>query len=90
MSTVPKNAESRMRKTGKHALAALGVGVVLTVLLALLMGAVSLLDDFLNGEPISLQGAVFQAREGLITAGLCVIPVVFLLTFALLQRIRIK
>ena len=81
---------SLMSITGRNALTALGVGIIATVPVALLLGVARLFFDSMDNKDLDFAAAGNQILGGLIGLGICITPVVFILTFALLQRIRIR
>ncbi|MDM7921544.1 MAG: hypothetical protein QUS14_04515 [Pyrinomonadaceae bacterium] len=94
-----EQAETRstMSITGKSALQALGIaiiGVLLLTVIYTLMGAVFDMTAayFETNTPGSfeLESAFLRAIDFVKTLGICAGPVIFLLTFALLQRFRIR
>ena len=82
-----------MNTTGKNFLIALSVAVVITTVLTAiytLMAAMIASSDgtFNSISVIEWAGAKFFSLFKMI--GVCAVPIVFLITFALLQRFRIK
>ena len=81
---------SMMQITGRNALTALGVGLgfaVLITCLYLVLGSFSLLEEPVNFTFGSLLSEAVRLFEHV---SLCTVPIGFLVSFALLQRFRIK
>lgn len=79
-----------MKLTGRNALQALGIALVAVALLSLAYSLMSIFFDL--SDPAGFDFSVFLNRvRGLfMSVGTCAGPVVFILAFALLQRLKIK
>lgn len=85
---------SRMNITGKNFLFALLIALIITLAITMIYLLMSLFLSLNGKEKVDITEAMNILRQMFLpifqTIGICVAPIVFLLTFALLQRIRIK
>ena len=81
---------SRMQVTGRNALVAVLIAFVLVTLLTCLYAFMGVTLSKLNGDETSLPWILEQTIGMFKMVGLCAGPIVFLLSFALLQRFRIN
>lgn len=77
-------------KTGRNALHALGIALLAVTLLTIVYSSMSIYFDVL--DPAGFSFEVFSKRVLVLfqSVGICAGPIVFILAFALLQRLRVK
>ena len=85
-----QDPSSNMRLTGWNALIALGITIFLLVAICTVYGFLYLLGSMISGNDVSIwkfPSYVATVIQGL---GWCFGPMIFIPSFALLQRFRIK
>lgn len=87
--TENETEKSRMSITGRNALHALGIALVGVILLTLLYGIVIAGIRFFDTGQVDPSRLLYDAFGLFQFIGICAGPVIFLLGFALLQRIRL-
>ena len=89
---MPEN--NRINITGKNALIALLVAFIATIVLTIIYSSMALFFYFDGNNNISITGITDYLRKAFAQTfkqiSLCAVPIVFLLSFALLQRFRVK
>lgn len=86
------NEESNMKMTGKNFLLASLVALIAIVLITLMYSLIGFLGNAsINGDFTTAFSSINRMFFPLLrSVGICVAPIAFLITFALLQRFRIK
>ena len=86
--------ESEIKITGKNFLIALLIAFIITIILTFVYSCMAFVLNFDTKEEISISGIITYFIQPFVnlfkTVGICFAPIVFLLSFALLQRFRIK
>ena len=90
-STMQERSEKTLtRITGKSVLYSLGIALIGVVLLAFVYGLMNTIVRVWNGgEQVELGTFLFDVFGFFKLMGVCAGPIIFLLSFALLQRIRL-
>jgi len=85
---------SRMSITGKNSLIALLIAFTLTVVLTFIYSCMASFLNFNTTEDVNVLAVIDSLSQAFVSlfkfVGMCAAPIVFLLSFALLQRFRIK
>ena len=83
-----------MNITGKNFLIALLIALIITIVLTFVYSCAALFLNFSTGEDINISEAVKHLGQSFVgffqLIGICVVPIGFIFSFALLQRFRIK
>lgn len=79
-----------MKITGKNFLIALLIAFIITVILTVVYLCAAFLLNLNTTQEFNVSVIVTYLTQGFVTVGVCFAPIVFLLSFALLQRFRIK
>ena len=86
--------KNRINVTGKNALVALLIAFIITIVVTIIYSLMALFFYFDGNNNISIAGMTGYLGKAFVQTlkqiGLCALPVVFLLSFALLQRFRVK
>jgi hypothetical protein len=86
--------KNRINVTGKNALVALLIAFIITIVVTIIYSLMALFFYFEGNNNISIAGVTDYLRKASVQTlkqiGLCTLPVGFLLSFALLQRFRVK
>ena len=81
---------SQMSITARNALIGLLIAVLVAVLLGSVYGVMSIVMDLTTNANIDIWIVLIRAIYVLKSVGMCIVPIVFIFAFALLQRFRIK
>ena len=84
-----KDRPSLMSISGRNAFWALVVGLIANLALLIFVLIIRAAMDFAENRPMDVWLVITGFGESFATIGICVVPIVFLLTFALLQRIKL-
>lgn len=79
-----------MNQTGRNAAYALGLALGAALALSLVYTLMSLLLDTLNKQPIDFSVVIGRVVELFKVTTVCAGPIIFLISFALFQRFKIK
>lgn len=86
--------DSRMNITGKNALIAALTALILTIILTFVYSCAALFLNFSTREDFNVSTALDYLEQSFTAffkfIGICVVPVIFIFSFAMLQRFRIK
>ncbi len=85
---------SRMQITGKNFLIALLIAFTITVILTFIYSCMASFLNFNTKEDVNISAVINYLSQSFVSlfkfVGMCAAPIIFLLSFALLQRFRIK
>ncbi len=85
---------SRMNITGKNFLIALLIAFIITVALTFIYSCMASFLNFNTKEDVNVSAVITYLSQAFVSlfksVGMCAAPIIFLISFALLQRFRIK